>query len=338
MVLSHSTAPTHHHPLARTIRRRPLLSFFLLAFVPAWTYELICIVVLHLSLVPWLFAAPFIGPFMAAFVVSAVTDGRSGARALLGDLCRWRAGGRWYLLVLLGVPALLLVCVLPLPGAAAAFRPTPSALGGWSAGFVIVLLLGGPLSEEPGWRCFATPRLQARYGPALGTLILGLLWGLWHLPLFLVQGYNHAGATLTGLIGPYAVFLVFTIVVSYLFTWVYNNTAGSGPIAILLHTFCNVSDDVAWGERGGSTGAGQIRLVRGDDLQCVDAVGAQCAGRCRIPRGGRLLGPRPCAVVAVLLLPAALTTDPRPDPSRGSGAVPTGAGDQGIGLVRAGRQ
>ncbi|MER6004042.1 CPBP family glutamic-type intramembrane protease [Nonomuraea angiospora] len=241
MVSTDTLSSARRGRLVRSIRNRPLLSFFLLAFAPAWAYELVGILVLRLPLVPWMFAAPFLGPFLAAVVVTAATDGRAGVQALLGDLLRFHAGLRWYLLVMIGVPALLMVCVLPLPGAVAAFRPTPGALGGYAAGFIAVMLVGGPLGEEPGWRCFATPRLQARYGPALGTFLLGLLWGLWHLPLFLIEGYNHAGAHLTGLIVPYLVFLVFTIVVSYLFTWLYNNTGGSGPLAILLHTFFNAS-------------------------------------------------------------------------------------------------
>lgn len=241
MVLTGTVSPPRPGPLVRSLRNRPLLGFFALAYVPAWTYELVGILVLRLPLVPWMFPAPFLGPFLAAFVVTAATGGRTGVRALLRDLARWRAGIRWYLLVLAGVPALLMLCVLPLPGAAAAFHPTPGLLGGYAAGFAAVLLAGGPLGEEPGWRCFATPRLQARYGPALGTFVLGLLWGLWHLPLFLIRGYHHAGSHPTGLLVPYLVFLGFTAAVSYLFTWIHNNTAGSGPVAVLLHTVLNAS-------------------------------------------------------------------------------------------------
>lgn len=233
--------PVRRHPLVRAIGDRPLLSFFVLSFVPSFAYELVCILVLRLPLVPWMFAAPFIGPFLAAFVVTAAADGRAGVRALVRDLFRWRVGPRWYALVMIGLPALLMLCVLPLPGALAAFRPAPGELGGWAIGFVVVLVVGGPLGEEPGWRNFATPRLQEQFGPALGTFVLGVLWGLWHLPLFLIDGYNHAGSDLAASVRPYLVFLGFTIAIAYLFTWLYNRTDGSGPIAILAHTYCNMS-------------------------------------------------------------------------------------------------
>lgn len=233
--------PLRRNLMLRLISDRPLLSFFVLSFAPSFAYELLCILVLRLPLVPWMFAAPFIGPFLAAFVVTAATDGRAGVRALVRDLCRWRVGGRWYALVMIGLPALLMFCVLPLPGAVAAFQPAPGELGGWAVGFVLVLIVGGPLGEEPGWRNFATPRLQERFGPVLGTFILGVMWGLWHLPLFLIDGYNHAGADLAASVRPYLVFLGFTIAIAYLFTWLYNRTGGSGPIAILAHTCFNVS-------------------------------------------------------------------------------------------------
>src|SRR5262249_52349042 len=55
--------------------------------------------------------------------------------------------------------------------------------------FLIIAIIGGPLLEEAGWRGFALPRLQPRYGPLVGTLILGLLWALWHLPEFLVPAW-----------------------------------------------------------------------------------------------------------------------------------------------------
>lgn len=234
-------SPSRQRPLVRLIAARPLLSFFVLSFVPSFAYELVCIFVLRLPLVPWMFAAPFIGPFAAAFVVTAATDGRAGVRGLLRDLVRWRVGARWYAVAALALPALLMLCVLPVSGGLAAFQPDPAALGEWAFAFVLVLIVGGPLGEEPGWRNFATPRLQERFGPVAGTLVLGVMWGLWHLPLFLIEGYNHAGSDLTATAAPYAVFLGFTVAIAFLFTWLYNRSEGSGPIAIIAHTFCNVS-------------------------------------------------------------------------------------------------
>ncbi len=240
-ISAHRAAPRSHSRLARSIAHRPMVWFFVLAFVPAWTYELVCILVLRLPIMPWVIAAPFLGPTAAALAVTYAVEGRPGLHRLRRDLIHWRVPARWYLLALVGVPALLMLCVLPLPGALTAFDPQPGAIPGWLAIFAVVLVIGGPLGEEPGWRCFATPRLQDRFGPATGTFVLGVMWALWHLPLSLIEGYNHAGTDLGGIIRPFLVFMAFVICVSYLFTWVFNHTQGSGPIAVLLHTPLNVS-------------------------------------------------------------------------------------------------
>jgi membrane protease YdiL (CAAX protease family) len=94
--------------------------------------------------------------------------------------------------------------------------------------------VGGALGEEPGWRGFALPRLQSLHGPLLGTLILGALWGLWHLPLFLTP-WNEL--TLFNVVA----YDLTTISLAIMYTWVFNNTKGSVFMAILLHASFNAS-------------------------------------------------------------------------------------------------
>jgi uncharacterized protein len=95
---------------------------------------------------------------------------------------------RWYLFVLVGLPAVMVLGTLLRPGALASFDISALAPGiGYLGAFVLMVVLGGPLFEEPGWRGFALPRLQRLlHGPLVGGLILGSLWALWHLPGFLV--------------------------------------------------------------------------------------------------------------------------------------------------------
>src|SRR3989442_5448011 len=122
-----------------------------------------------------------------AALMTAVTQRRAGLLQLLRRYVLWRVGIPWYLLVLLGVPALLLIAVLPLRGAVSAFRlPALSFWPTYLMGYLLYLVAYGPLFEEPGWRGFALPRLEQRSGPLVGTLLLGVLWGLWHLPLFFI--------------------------------------------------------------------------------------------------------------------------------------------------------
>ncbi|WP_431898806.1 CPBP family intramembrane glutamic endopeptidase [Nonomuraea sp. bgisy101] len=231
------------HPPSRAralLTRHPLIAFFGLCFVPVWAYELVGILVFDLPVAPWMFVTPFLGPTLAAVLVTWAGRGRAGVRALFGEVVRWRVPGRWYLAVCLGLPVILMACVLPLPGAWQHAGPVGSEVLPWLLGFGIVLVLGGPLGEEPGWRCFAHQHLQQRFGPVRGALLLGLLWGLWHAPLSLIEGYNHAGADLIGMAVPFAAFLIFTIAISIPLAWLANHTR-SGVLAILAHTFLNAS-------------------------------------------------------------------------------------------------
>ena len=98
------------------------------------------------------------------------------------------------------------------------------------------------MGEEPGWRGFALPRLEQRSGPLVGTILLGVLWGLWHLPLFLlVPGYNGAGTGFVGILIPFVAFVILVIAYTVVFTWVFNNTRGSILLAILLHASINTA-------------------------------------------------------------------------------------------------
>jgi uncharacterized protein len=104
--------------------------------------------------------------------------------------------------------------------------------------FVFVAVLGGPLFEEIGWRGFALPRMQPLQGPLVGSLILGLLWALWHLPEFMVPTW----AASSGGSSPLAIvkFVLFAITSTIILTWVFNNTKGSVLMAILVHASIDV--------------------------------------------------------------------------------------------------
>ena len=175
--------------------------------------------------------------------MTAVTQGRVGILQLLRRYVLWRVGISWYLLVLLGVPALMLLPYLIQPGAFSVFRlPGPPFWLTYLIVYLSTLVFGGPLGEEGGWRGFALPRLQQRSGPLVGTLILGVLWGLWHLPLFLlVPGYNGAGTGFVAILIPFVAFVITLIAYSVIFTWVFNDTRGSILLAILLHASINTA-------------------------------------------------------------------------------------------------
>src|SRR5213596_2393861 len=127
--------------------------------------------------------------------------------------------------VLASFQRLAIVIFLPFQGRA------PLSLLSLLVLFVYVFFLGGPLGEEPGWRGFALPRLQRRYGPLVGSLILGPIWAFWHLPIFWVPAWNYPPTILN-----IVMFVVAAIAFTIVMTWVFNSTKGSLFIAVLVHT------------------------------------------------------------------------------------------------------
>jgi membrane protease YdiL (CAAX protease family) len=174
------------------------------------------------------------GPFFAALAMTGILEGKSGVKKLLSSLLVWRVGLRWWLVVLLLVPVLLLVAMgiyVLQGGALGRFDP-----GQWYAVLLapVFALLFGPLGEELGWRGYALPRLQRNYSALWSSVIVGVLWAFWHAPAY----WAPAGTAISGqpvtllAVGWY---VIFTIGISILHTWIYNNTKASVLLAVLFH-------------------------------------------------------------------------------------------------------
>ena len=179
---------------------------------------------------------------LPAWVVWNSFSRRLGVRTLLQTLTTWRVSPIWYLVALLlpviisaaGI-ALLALLGQPLPSFPRT-EPLPTLLPLLVTTFFATLLYGGPLGEEVGWRGFALPRLQERFSPLVASLLLSVVWGLWHTPLHL-QGVYH-GIFPDGLPG-ILLRIVTTIPTTILFTWLFNRTRGNLWLAVVLHTAVN---------------------------------------------------------------------------------------------------
>jgi membrane protease YdiL (CAAX protease family) len=226
--------------LREMIRKYPLFFFFLMSYAFTW------IVLIPYILSVWgvikgdfeylYIIKPFVGPTLAAIIVTNITEGKEGLRRLRTRLGQRCANWQWYLLILLVTPALILLGIVIQPGMLASFQGlTPRLLVTYPLYFVIVFF-GVALPEEIGWRGFALPRMQPRYGPLWGTLLLGTLWCFWHLIFFLTPGHGGGpGTSFTTFLFSFTYFFVIVMAFSIIFTWVFNHTGGSVFIANILH-------------------------------------------------------------------------------------------------------
>lgn len=108
--------------------------------------------------------------------------------------------------------------------------------------FLLFILVFGPLPEELGWRGYALGKLQSRWSALYASIILGIVWVIWHLPLFFIQGTYQYGLGLGT--RAYWIFNLGLVITSVIYTWIYNNTGGSIPAVILFHFSQNFSGEL----------------------------------------------------------------------------------------------
>ncbi len=188
--------------LKRLIKSHQLVAYYVLAFAGSWLTVLPVLLGRNgFGLLPYTFSflqlwglfmlGAFTGPTLSAFIVTAITSGKNGVRQFLRRYVQWRVGVRWYLLVFLSYPVVTLLALSILLGTA----PLNAIIQHWPLIFtlylplILTVNLIDAVGEEPGFRGFALPRLQQQYGPLRGSVILGLLHSLWHLPGFFVIGW-----------------------------------------------------------------------------------------------------------------------------------------------------
>jgi uncharacterized protein len=220
------------------VARHPIVSYFVFAYAFTWGFIGIFLIGLKVPLNGLTNVFVIAGPTVAALVATALCLGGPGVVQLLKRLVLVRVNVFWYAFALIIVPLLFVVGTIVLPGAIAAFAPVPAdVIGQAPLTFVLVWFVGGPLLEEIGWRGFALPRLQRRLNPTVASLILGLLWAVWHFPLYLLPAFaeQNGGLSFTSL----ALYTVSVLAMTFVFTWVFNRTRGSLFIAVLLHTAIN---------------------------------------------------------------------------------------------------
>jgi membrane protease YdiL (CAAX protease family) len=219
--------------------RRQLVQFVVLTFGISWLLWLPSVLrstgVADLpEIVGLLGLFAVLGPTVAAFVLVGRQAGRAGMGRLLRRAFATNFDKRWWIPTLLLLPTVgvLTTIVIVLAGDGVEDWAVPT-LGTALITVAVILFVGGGL-EEFGWRGYALDRLQNGGNALTASLILGLIWGAWHLPLFLIDGTVQQAI-------PAWQFILQQMLLAVLYTWLYNNTSGSLLVAIVFHTVGNAS-------------------------------------------------------------------------------------------------
>jgi uncharacterized protein len=165
------------------------------------------------------------GPAVAALVIVLFKTRLNGIRRFLSRLFIWRAPVLWYAFLLLGIPALFYIGAI-VKGLPMREMIPISSLGVY-IGALALFAIKGPV-EEIGWRGFALPLLQRKMSPLWAGLIIGIIWGFWHLPAFLLSGTPQSAWSFSD-------FFIGTIALSIIATALFNASRGSILLPMLFH-------------------------------------------------------------------------------------------------------
>lgn len=177
-------------------------------------------------------------PLLVAVLLTARDEGDAGVRALLRRLVQWDVGLRWYAFALTFTIAIKLAVALIhrlVTGEWPTFGSEPLYI--MLAATIGSTLIFGQAGEEVGWRGYALPRLATRFGLAGASVVLGIIWATWHLPLFFIAGTDTSGQS-------FPLYLLQVTAISVAIAWLYANTSGSLLLTMLMHSAVNNTKDI----------------------------------------------------------------------------------------------
>ena len=227
-----------------------ILKFFSLTFAATWICWAASLAMSHRApalavLAGGLFLLGTFAPALVALALTERAEGHAATRALLGRVFHWQVGARWYLFAAGYIVTIKLAVALVIrlaTGAWPRFGQQPWYLLAVAILFSTVVQAG----EEIGWRGYALPRLAERFGLAPASIILGILWASWHLPLFFVPESDLSGQS-------FPLYLLQVTALSIAMAWLYWRTGGSLLLVMLLHAAINNTKDIVPSASPGAT-------------------------------------------------------------------------------------
>ena len=225
-----------------------LLAYFFFTYALTWTCFFSVAAGVISSQSPLRQPVVLLGVFAPSLVALSLTvraEGAAGARALLRRVVQWRVSARWYLFAITYIAAIKLVAALLhrlAMGRWPRFGDVP-----WYV-IIVAIVFSTPFQagEEIGWRGYALPRLSQRFGLALASVLLGLIWAFWHLPQFFIPEADTYGQS-------FIVYVLQVTALSVAFAWLYARSHGSLLLPMLLHASVNNSKDIVPSATPGAT-------------------------------------------------------------------------------------
>ncbi len=222
---------------AKAFEPRNLLFYFLLVFglnLIMW----VCLAIFHVgmptSMMVTLPAAG--GPTLAAFLITAITEGKTGVKALWRRFWNRYLSFKWLLVTLLCYETLRLATNLT--ARAIDGQPYPIFDTSTPLWMIIPLFIGAFISsgigEEFGWRGYVLPRFQAKWNALTSSIILGIIWAVWHIPAFFIPNFPLYQTN-------FWEWVPLILLSSVVYTWIFNNTKGSVLAVALIHAALNTS-------------------------------------------------------------------------------------------------
>ncbi len=216
---------------------KPLVYFFILSFILAWMLMSIGVVQnyglvrFYIPLEPFIILGSWTPNIAAFLVLGLIVRRREGIKHLILGWAKWKVSPLWYLVTL--SPILLSVITLGIYRLLYGVFPTTELFTNPTLllPLLLMLILTGATGEQLGWRGFALPWLQTKMSALLSSIVLGLIWSFWHIPLWFA-GIGHESF-------PFWAYTIIGVSFSILVTWACNNTRGSMLIASLFHLFLN---------------------------------------------------------------------------------------------------
>lgn len=216
-----------------------VVTFFLLTFAVTWSCWISIVMVpipAHTVVQAVLLFFGTISPSLVALSLTGWTAGADGVRLVLARMFQWEVMARWYLFALGYTLSIKLFVTLSLRLAFGAW-PRFGNVPLYIIPFAILISTPVQSGEEVGWRGYALPRLAARMGLGWASIILGIIWASWHLPLFFLPGSDTYHQS-------FPVYITQVTAVSVAMAWLWERTGRSLLLPMLMHATINNTQDI----------------------------------------------------------------------------------------------